>query len=98
MIKVKNSVDYIEVFFTQITASISCDTLKHIIGVFGKQSTPAPETVTVRKNDFALKTRKVSLVPKLVPPEPPNRGGGTKMGPVNSQYVVLFTQRLIKVP
>ena len=27
----------------------------------GKQSTPAPETVTVRKNDFALKTRKVSI-------------------------------------
>ena len=61
MIKVKNSVDYIQVFFTQITASISSDTLKHIIGVSGKQSTPAPETVTVRKNNFALKTRKVSL-------------------------------------
>ena len=26
-----------------------------------KQSPPAPETVTVRKNDFALKTRKVLL-------------------------------------
>ena len=39
-------------------------------------------------------------VPKLAPPEPPNRGGGLaqKGGPVNSQYVVLFTQRMIKVP
>ena len=61
MIKVKNSVDYIKVFFIQITASISRDTLKHIIGVSGKQSTPAPETVTVHKNDFALKIKKVSL-------------------------------------
>ena len=79
--------------------SISCDTLKHIIGVSGKQSTLAAETVVVRKNDFALKTRKVSLVPQLVPPEPPNQEGGrTKMGPVNSQYKALFTQRMIKVP
>ena len=31
-------------------------------------------------------------------PEPPNRGGAQKGGPVNSQYVVLFTQRMIKVP
>ena len=30
-------------------------------------------------------------VPKLAPPEPPNRGGAAqKGGPVNSQYVVLF--------
>ena len=36
---------------------MSCDTLKHIIGVSGKRNTPAPETVTVRKNDFALKTK-----------------------------------------
>ena len=35
------------------TASISSDTLKHIIGVCGKRSTPAPETVAVRKNNFA---------------------------------------------
>ena len=34
------------------TASISSDTLKHLIGVYGKRSTPAPETVTVRKNSF----------------------------------------------
>ena len=45
------------VFFTQITASISRDTLKHIIGISGKQSTKAPETVTVRKNDFASPPR-----------------------------------------
>ena len=32
-------------------------------------------------------------VPKLAPPNPPQ-----KRGPVNSQYVVLFTQRMIKVP
>ena len=40
-------------------------------------------------------------VPKLAPPEPINRGGGggaQKGGPVNSQYVVLFAQRMIKVP
>ena len=38
-------------------------------------------------------------VQKLAPPEPPNRGGlAQKGGPVNSQYVVLFTQRMIKVP
>ena len=42
VIKVKNSVDIIQVFFTQITASITWYSLKHIIGVFGKQSTPAP--------------------------------------------------------
>ena len=54
---VKNSVDIIQAFFTQITASISSDTLKHIIGVNGKRSTPAPETVTVRKNNFALPYR-----------------------------------------
>ena len=66
MIKVKNSVDYILVFFTQITASISCDTLKHIIGVSGKQSTTAPETVTEHKNDFALKTKKASLFSAIV--------------------------------
>ena len=35
------------------TASISSDTLKHIIGVSGKRNTSAPETVTVRKNNFA---------------------------------------------
>ena len=41
----------------------------------------------------------VRAVPKLAPPEPPNRGGpAQKGGPVNSQYVVLFTQRMIKVP
>ena len=32
---------------------MSSDTLKHIIGVSGKRSTPAPQTVTVRKNNFA---------------------------------------------
>ena len=39
-------------------------------------------------------------VPKLAPPEPPNRVGGAqkKGGFVNSQYVVLFNQRMIKVP
>ena len=38
-------------------------------------------------------------VPKLAPPEPPTGGGlAQKGGPVNSQYVVLFTQRMIKVP
>ena len=57
VIEDKNSVDIILVFFTQITASISRDTLKHIIGVSRKQSTPAPETVTVRKNDFASPPR-----------------------------------------
>ena len=39
-------------------------------------------------------------VPKLAPPEPPSRegGGGAQKGSlVNSQYVVLFTQRMIKV-
>ena len=53
VIKVKNSVDIIKVFFTQIIASISCDTLKHIIRVSGKQSTTAPETVTTRKKELA---------------------------------------------
>ena len=38
-------------------------------------------------------------VPKLAPPEPLNRGGPAQKGdPVNSQYVVLFTQHMIKVP
>ena len=38
-------------------------------------------------------------VPKLVPPEPPTGGGAHKKGgSVNSQYVVLFNQRMIKVP
>ena len=38
-------------------------------------------------------------VPKLAPPELPSReGGGAQKGSlVNSQYVVLFTQRMIKV-
>ena len=49
---VKNSVDIVQAFFTQTTASISSDTLKHIIGMSEKRSTPAPETVTVRKNYF----------------------------------------------
>ena len=41
----------------------------------------------------------VNPVPKLAPSEPPNRGGVHKKGgPVNSQYVVLFNQRMIKVP
>ena len=42
-------------FFTQITASISSDTFKHIIGVSGKRRIPAPEAVTptVGKNNFA---------------------------------------------
>ena len=41
----------------------------------------------------------VEPVPKLAPPKPPNRrGAAQKEGPVNSQYVVLFTQRMIKVP
>ena len=53
-IKLKNSVDIISAFFTQITASISSDTLKHIIGLSGNRSTPAPETVAVRKNNFAI--------------------------------------------
>ena len=35
---------------------------------------------------------------EIAPPEPPNRGGPQKGGPVNSQYVVLFTQCMIKVP
>ena len=39
-------------FFTQITESLSSDALKHIIGMSKKRSTPAPETVTVRKNNF----------------------------------------------
>ena len=42
VIKVKNRVDIIQVFFTQITASISWYILKHMIGVFRKKSTPAP--------------------------------------------------------
>ena len=54
VIKVKNSVDIVQVFFTKITASISWYTIKHVIGMSRKQSTPAPETVTVRKNDFAF--------------------------------------------
>ena len=51
----KNSVNIISVFFTKITASISSDTLKlkHIIGVFGTRSAPAPDTGVVRKNNFA---------------------------------------------
>ena len=41
----------------------------------------------------------IRAVPKLAPPEPPNRRGlAQKGGPVNSHYVVLFTQRMIKVP
>ena len=39
-------------FFTQITASLSSDALEHIIGMSEKRSTPAPETVAVRKNNF----------------------------------------------
>ena len=53
-IELKSSVDIIEAFFTQITASISSDTLKHITGVSGKRSTPAPEIVARRKNNFAI--------------------------------------------
>ena len=46
-----------------------------------------------------IKTHGQLAVPKLAPPEPPNPGGlAQKGGPVNSQYVVLFTQRMIKVP
>ena len=37
-------------------------------------------------------------LPKLAPPESPNRGGAQKGAPVNSQYVVIFTQRTTKVP
>ena len=51
-IKVENGVD-VSAFFTQIIASISSVTLKHIIGVCGKQNTSAPETVMVCKNNFA---------------------------------------------
>ena len=57
---VKNSVDITKAFFIPITVSISSDTLKDIIGVSGKLSTPVPETVTVRKNNFAY------------PPPPPH--------------------------
>ena len=53
-IKVNNSIDIIWVFFTQITESKSSHTFKHIIGVSGKRSSTAPETVTVRKNNFAF--------------------------------------------
>ena len=52
-IKVKNSVDVFRAFFTRIAASISSDTLKHTIRMSEKRSIPAPETVTVRKNNFA---------------------------------------------
>ena len=57
----------------------------------GKQSTPAPETVTVRKNDFVLKTRKVSPVPKLAPPKPPNQGGGGRIKKGAHKYSVRST-------
>ena len=40
----------------------------------------------------------LQAVPKLASPEPPTEGDAQKGGPVNSQYVVLFTQRMIKVP
>ena len=50
---VKNSVHIVQAFFTHITASQSSHTFKHIIGMSEKRSTPAPETVTVRKNKFA---------------------------------------------
>ena len=49
-----------------------------------------------RRSDICFGT-----VPKLAPPELPTGGGGPGAqieGPVNSQYVVLFTQRMIKVP
>ena len=36
----------------------------------------------------------LKAVPKLAPPEPPNRGGAHKKG----GPVVLFNQRMIKVP
>ena len=52
-IMVKNSVDIVKAFFTHITASTSSHTFKHIIGMSEKRSTSAPETVTVRKNNFA---------------------------------------------
>ena len=39
------------------TASISSDTLKHIIGASGKPNTSAPETLTVRMNNFASSLR-----------------------------------------
>ena len=48
-IKVKNSVDIVQAFFTHITASISSDTFKHIIGMSEKRSTADSEIVTVRK-------------------------------------------------
>ena len=55
----------------------------------------------VKKEDIWPFFGILKAVPKLAPPEPPNRGGGgphKKEGPVNSQYVVLFNQRMIKVP
>ena len=42
--------------------------------------------------------RYVIPVSKLAPPEPPNGGAAQKGGPVNSQYVVLLSQRMIKMP
>ena len=46
-----------------------------------------------------MNTSGLRAMPKLAPPEPPNRGGPHKKGgPVNSQWVVLFNQRMIQVP
>ena len=43
--------------------------------------------------------RSISTSAETSAPRNPNRGGlAQKGGPVNSQYVVLFTQRMIKVP
>ena len=47
--------------FTHITASISSDTFKHIIGMSEKRSTPDSETVPARK----------LILPPLLPPVPP---------------------------
>ena len=52
-----------ELFFIQITALIPSDTLKRIIGVSGKRSTPGPEAVTVHKNKFASPPPVPSLSP-----------------------------------
>ena len=48
--------------------------------------------------DFSLLRCDKTSAETSAPPNPPTGGGAQKRGPINSQYVVLFNQRMIKVP
>ena len=50
------------------------------------------------KTRFCLKNKKGFTSAETSAPRTPQPGKAALKGPVNSQYVVLFTQRMIKVP